>query len=116
MPQKRTKQGRFIDAAHPLSADGRRNINETLLTAYKNGIMKQEFEVAPPKTIAAQNSVTYPPAYGNTLLYLKYRCNLGRQDFFRNDNDSMPTCGKSIQIGQVCSNFRELYTRPPPHF
>lgn len=70
MPQKRTKQGRFIDVAHPLSADGRRNINETLLTAYKNGIMKQEFEVAPPKTIAAQNSVTYPPAYGNTLARL----------------------------------------------
>ena len=49
MPQKRTKQGRFIDVAHPLSADGRRNINETLLTAYKSGVLKQEFEVAPPK-------------------------------------------------------------------
>ena len=70
MPQKRTKQGRFIDVAHPLSADGRRNINETLLTAYKSGVLKQEFEVAPPKKIAAQNAVKYPPEYGNSLARL----------------------------------------------
>ena len=70
MPQKRTKQGRFIDVAHPLSADGRRNINQTLLSAYKSGVLKQEFEVAPPKTVAAQNSVKYPPEYGNSLARL----------------------------------------------
>ena len=49
-------------------------------------------------------------------LYLKYRCNLGRQDFFRNDNDSTPACCKSIQIGQVCPNLRALSVRPPPRF
>ena len=70
MPQKRTKQGRFIDVAHPLSADGRRNINQTLLSAYKSGVLKQAFEVAPPKTVAAQNSVKYPPEYGNSLARL----------------------------------------------
>ncbi len=67
MPQKRTKQGCFIDVAHPLSADGRRNINETLIGGYKNGVLKQEFKVEPPKTVAAQNSVKYPPKYGKSL-------------------------------------------------
>lgn len=67
MPQKRTKQGGYIDVAHPLSADGRRNINQTLLSAYREGIFKQEFEVPQPKEIAAQNSVKYPPEYGNSL-------------------------------------------------
>lgn len=70
MPQKRTKQGHFIDVAHPLSADGRRNINQTLLSSYKDGVLKQEFEVAPPKTVSAQNSVKYPPEYGNSLARL----------------------------------------------
>lgn len=67
MPQKRTKQGGYIDAAHPLSADGRRNINQTLLSAYREGIFKQEFKVPQPKEISAQNSVKYPPEYGNSL-------------------------------------------------
>lgn len=67
MPQKRTKQGGYIDVAHPLSADGRRNINQTLLSAYREGNFKQSFEVQQPKVIAAQNSVKYPPEYGNSL-------------------------------------------------
>lgn len=70
MPQKRTQQGRFIDAAHPLSADARRNINETLLSAYRNGNFKQEFEVAAPKKIQAQNLVKNPPESGNSLARL----------------------------------------------
>ena len=67
MPQKRTKQGRFLDVCHPLSADERRNINETLISAYLKGNFKQEFEVEYPKEITAQNSVRYPPEYGNSL-------------------------------------------------
>lgn len=67
MPQKRTKQGRFLDVCHPLSAEGRQNINETLISAYLKGNFKQEFEVAYPQNIAAQNSVKYPPEYGNSL-------------------------------------------------
>lgn len=70
MPQKRTKQGKYIDVAHPLSVDGRRNINQTLLSAYKSSVLKREFEVAPPKNISAQNSVKYPPEYGNSLARL----------------------------------------------
>ena len=67
MPQKRTKQGGYIDVTHPLSADGRRNINQVLLSAYREGNFKQSFEIPPPKVIAAQNSVKYPPEYGNSL-------------------------------------------------
>lgn len=67
MPQKRTKQGRFLDVCHPLSAEGRQNLNETLVSAYLNRNFKQEFEVAYPKNITAQNSVRYPPEYGNSL-------------------------------------------------
>lgn len=70
MPQKRTQQGKFIDVVHPLSGDGRRNINQTLLSAYREGIFKQEFKVEPPKTIAARNSVKYPPEFGNSLARL----------------------------------------------
>lgn len=70
MPQKRTQQGRFLDVAHPLSTEGRRNINQTLLSAYKSGEFKQEFTVAPPKNISAQNGVKYPPEYGNSLARL----------------------------------------------
>lgn len=66
MPQKRTQQGKYIDVAHPLSADGRRNINQTLLSAYREGAFKQEFDVV-PQNISAQNSVRYPPEYGNSL-------------------------------------------------
>ena len=67
MPQKRTKQGGYIDVTHPLSADGRRNINQVLLSAYREGNFKQSFEIPQPKLIAAQNSVKYPPEYGNSL-------------------------------------------------
>lgn len=70
MPQKRTKQGNYIDVAHPLSTDGRRNINETLLSGYRSGNFKQEFVTPMPKNIAAQNSVKYPPEYGNSLARL----------------------------------------------
>ena len=52
---------------HPLSADGRRNINQVLLSAYREGNFKQSFEIPQPKLIAAQNSVKYPPEYGNSL-------------------------------------------------
>lgn len=70
MPQKRTNQGNYIDVAHPLSTDGRRNINETLLSGYRSGIFKQEFVTPMPKNIIAQNSVKYPPEYGNSLARL----------------------------------------------
>ena len=70
MPQKRTQQGKYIDVAHPLSVDGRRNINQTLLSAYRENVFKQEFNVPAPKIIAAQNSVKYPPEYGNSLARL----------------------------------------------
>ena len=43
MPQKRTQQGKYIDVAHPLSVDGRRNINQTLLSAYRDNNFKQKF-------------------------------------------------------------------------
>lgn len=67
MPQKRTVQGNYIDVAHPLSSDTRRNINQVLLSAYREGKFHQEFDVAQPKTILAQNSVKNPPSYGNSL-------------------------------------------------
>lgn len=70
MPQKRTQQGKYIDVAHPLSVDGRRNINQTLLSAYRDNNFKQKFNVAAPTTIVAQNSVKYPPEYGNSLARL----------------------------------------------
>ena len=70
MPQKRTKQGNYIDVAHPLSSDGRRNINQTLLTAYKNNVFHQELTAPEPNKVLAQNSVKYPPEYGNSLARL----------------------------------------------
>lgn len=71
MPQKRTNQGNFIDVAHPLNAKARQNINDTLLNGYKNGIMKQEFNVTSQSEISAQNSVKYSDGqYGNNLARL----------------------------------------------
>lgn len=67
MPQKRTQQGRYIDVAHPLSREGRENINHTILSAFLQGVNRQRFEVEAPLSVAAQNSVKYPPEYGNSL-------------------------------------------------
>lgn len=67
MPQKRTQQGRYIDVAHPLSRKGRENINQTILSAFRQGVHRQRFEVATPLAVSAQNSVKYPPEYGNSL-------------------------------------------------
>ena len=67
MPQKRTQQGRYIDVAHPLTREGRENINHTILSAFRQGVNRQRFEVAVPLSVAAQNSVKYPPEYGNSL-------------------------------------------------
>lgn len=70
MPQKRTHQGRYLDVAHPLSESGRRNINETLLNGYHKNEFQKEFYVNPPNRIFAQNSVKYPPEFGNSLARL----------------------------------------------
>lgn len=67
MPQKRTKQGNYIDVAHPLSTDGRRNINQTLLSAYKNNVLHKELNAPEPNKVQAKNCVKYPPEYGNSL-------------------------------------------------
>lgn len=67
MPQKRTHQGRYLDVVHPLSESGRRNINETLLSGYHNNEFQQEFRVNPTERVFAQNSVKYPPEFGNSL-------------------------------------------------
>ena len=47
-------------------------------------------------------------------LYLKYRCNLGRQKFFRKPDDSTLTRRKSTHIGKLCPNLRSNPVRPPP--
>lgn len=70
MPQKRTKQGNYIDVAHPLSREGRTNINQTLLTAYNNDVYHQSFFSPNPQSVSAQNSVRYPADYGNSLARL----------------------------------------------
>lgn len=72
MPQKMTKQGTYIDVAHPLSSEGRKNINNTVLDCFKNKQYKQEFEVNVPVDISAKNSVKYPESFGNSLA----RCDL----------------------------------------
>ena len=69
MPQKKTKNGKFIDVVHPLSAEGRKNINDTLLQAYQNSVFKKENVAvcSPNTTINAQNIVKYPENYGNKI-------------------------------------------------
>nr|WP_316612161.1 hypothetical protein [uncultured Ruminococcus sp.] len=47
-------------------------------------------------------------------LYLKYRCNLGWQNFFQQPNDSTPMRRKSTHIGKLCPNLRAKPVRPPP--
>ena len=47
-------------------------------------------------------------------LYLKYRCNLGRQKFLRKPDDSTLTRRKSTHIGKLCPNLRSNPVRPPP--
>lgn len=51
MPQKRTQQGRYIDVAHPLTSEGRENINQTILSAFRQGVNRQRFEVAVPLSV-----------------------------------------------------------------
>lgn len=93
MPQKRTNQGNFIDVAHPLSRDGRKNINETLLNGFKNGEYKKTFFVNQEPSISAQNSVKYPDGkYGNNLARLDVVVNdmvIHNAKIFKN-KDGMP--------------------------
>lgn len=73
MPQKKTQKGNYIDVVHPLSPEGRKNINDTLLQAYQKSEFKKENVVVAPNTpIKAQNVVKYPGDYGNKLA----RCDL----------------------------------------
>ena len=73
MPQKKTQKGNYIDVVHPLSPEGRKNINDTLLQAYQKSEFKKENVVVAPNTpIKAQNVVKYPEDYGNKLA----RCDL----------------------------------------
>lgn len=68
MPQKRTLQGAYIDVTHPLNADTRKKINETLLSAYSSGVLQQEFAIDTKPEVTAQYSVkNKPEELGNTL-------------------------------------------------
>lgn len=68
MPQKRTLQGTYIDVTHPLNAETRKKINETLLSAYSSGVLQQEFAIDTKPEVTAQYSVkNKPEELGNTL-------------------------------------------------
>lgn len=77
LPQKRTQDGNYIDVAHPINTKLRNRINSVLLSAYLNGINKQEFTYTGNIDITAQNSVKY-----NTE---KTKNVLGRMDILVND-------------------------------
>lgn len=77
MPQKRTNQGNFIDVVHPLNAVTRKNINETLLNAYKNSELKKQFTVQGEIKILAQNCQKFETE--------QYENNLARLDVVVND-------------------------------
>lgn len=77
LPQKRTQDGNYIDVAHPINSNLRNRINSVLLSAYLNGINKQEFAYKGNVDIITQNSVKY-----NTE---KTKNVLGRMDIIVND-------------------------------
>lgn len=71
LPQKRTQQGRYIDVTHPINAETRQQINETLLSAFKSGNFKQESAYIGKPKITAQNSFKYEAEnHGNNLARL----------------------------------------------
>lgn len=65
MPQKRTVDGKYIDVAHPLNSETRKNLNERIISMYNSGkhsFINQAYEAKKdsPK-ISAQNCVKYKP-------------------------------------------------------
>lgn len=93
MPQKRTNQGNFIDVVHPLSVEGRKNINNTLLNGLMQRNLKAQFTVDKNVKISAQNSVRYPDGqYGNNLARLDIVVNdmvVHNAKIFSKDNDTV---------------------------
>lgn len=77
LPQKRTQDGNYIDVAHPINANLRNRINSVLLSAYLNGVNKQEFTYTGNIDITAQNSVKYNIEKTKNVL--------GRMDILVND-------------------------------
>ncbi|MCH5296039.1 MAG: septation protein SpoVG family protein [Ruminococcus sp.] len=77
LPQKRTQDGNYIDVAHPINANLRNRINSVLLSAYLNGVNKQEFTYTGNIYITAQNSVKYNIEKTKNVL--------GRMDILVND-------------------------------
>lgn len=78
MPQKKTQQGNYIDVVHPLNADTRKEINETLLNAFKSGIFKKDTSTDNvSEQLSVKNPVKYPEG--------KYGGNLARLDLVVND-------------------------------
>lgn len=78
MSQKRTQQGNYIDVVHPLNANTRKEINETLLNAFKSGNLKKDTSTDnASEQLSVKNPVKYPVG--------EYGGNLARLDLVVND-------------------------------
>ncbi|MGN0462463.1 MAG: septation protein SpoVG family protein [Ruminococcus sp.] len=80
MPQRKTTNGQYIDVAHPLNGDTRKEMNNLILDCYEKGISQYDgTHMADRNTVKveAQNCIKYEPGkYGNAL---------GRLDIVVND-------------------------------
>ena len=78
MPQKKTQQGNYIDVVHPLNADTRQEINDTLLKAFKSGNLKKDTSADnSSEQLSVKNPVKYPVG--------EYGGNIARLDLVVND-------------------------------
>lgn len=78
LPMKKTTDGQYVDVVHPINAESRKVMSDTILKAFEQGDYLQDFQQERVATkISAQNCVKYPEGkYGNAI---------GRVDVIVND-------------------------------